>query len=67
MENLTKDEAFVGFGAIDLASMKRWAEEIAGSWNGDEPEGEDKAMCAKEIGDKCNELEALLQEMASYL
>ena len=67
MENLTKDEAFIGFGSLDLASMKTWAEEVAGRWNGDEPAGEDKAMCAKEIAEKCAELQTLLDEMAEYL
>jgi len=37
-------------------------EAVADEWNGDEPAGEDRAMIAKEIAEKCAELEALLGE-----
>jgi len=35
---------------------------IAEQWNGDEPEGEDRAVIAGEITEKCAELETLLEE-----
>ncbi len=50
----------------ELQFLKREMEDIAGEWNGDEPVGEDKAMCAKEIAEKCDELRALLDEMSNY-
>lgn len=51
---------------MTVSHLKKWAEDIAGRWNGKEVAGEDKAMCAKEIMDKCDELELLLAEMAEY-
>jgi len=63
----TKDEMMLGFSGLDISQLKKWAEEIAGRWNGDEPAGEDKAMCAKEIAEKCAEIEELLKEMSEYV
>jgi len=42
--------------------IRKHFEGIAEQWNGDEPAGEDRAMIAKEIVEKCAELEALLGE-----
>jgi len=43
-------------------NTRKHFQEIAGQWNGDEPAGEDRAMLAKGIAEKCAELEALLGE-----
>lgn len=67
MENPTHDENMVGFGSMDIHQMKQWAEEISGRWDGKTENGEEKALCAKEIAEKCAELEELLDEMSSYL
>lgn len=58
---------FLGFSTLDLHMLKQEMERIAGQWNGDEPAGEDRAMCAKEIAEKCEELQKLLDEMAEYI
>lgn len=60
-------EMLIGLAGLDIALLKRTMEEVAGEWNGDEPAGEEKATCAKEIAEKCAELETLLDEMAEYL
>lgn len=65
--NFNKDEGMVGFGSLEVQQMKKWAEEIASRWNGDTPSGEEKALCAKEIAEKCEELEVLLTEMSEHI
>lgn len=47
--------------------VRHEANKVAGEWNGDESGSmEDKARCAMEIIDKCDELIALLDELSSY-
>lgn len=75
MEELKKSEGMVGFGALDIARIKSWAQEIEGSWNGKDDRfiydgdilGEDAASCAHDIVEKCTELEELLDEMAEHI
>lgn len=51
-----------------LKEIKKWAENIAGEWNGDESGSqEDRAHCALEIKQKVAELEELLDEMDKLL
>jgi len=74
-QELKKNEGMVGFGALDVARIKSWAQEIEGSWNGKDDKfiydgdilGEDAASCANDIAEKCAELETLLDEMAEYI
>lgn len=57
----------VGFSSLDLAHLKKWAENIAGEWNGDESGlQEDRAHCANDIISKATELQTLLDEMMTY-
>lgn len=52
---------------MDLEQLKKWAEHLEGSWDGDESGlGEDRAHCAHEIIEKVNELQELLDEMSEY-
>jgi hypothetical protein len=49
---------------MTLEQIKKWAEDIAGSWNGDESGSqEDRAHQANEILEKIAELETLIEEM----
>jgi hypothetical protein len=49
---------------MKLEQIKKWAEDIAGSWNGDESgSAEDRAGQANEILEKIAELETLIEEM----
>jgi hypothetical protein len=60
----TKEEMFLGFANLDLKGIKSWAENISGSWNGDESGiSEDRAGQANEIIEKVDELVELLQGM----
>jgi hypothetical protein len=64
MEELSKDEAIVGFGILEISTIQKWAEGIAGEWNGDESGSqEDRAMQAEDIIEKCKELKELLEGM----
>ena len=48
----------------ELSSIKEWAEEIAGEWDGDNPgRAEDRAHQAQDILDKVVELSILINEM----
>ena len=47
---------------LAAGNTRKHFKEIAEQWNGDEPAGEDRATLAKEIAEKCAELEALLGE-----
>ena len=60
-------EMFLGFSTLDLHMLKQEMERLAGDWNGDEPAGEDRATCAKEIAEKCEELQERLDDMAEYI
>lgn len=52
---------------MDLNQLKKWAEHLEGSWDGNESGlGEDRAHCAHEIIEKVNELQELLTEMEEY-
>lgn len=47
-----------------LKKIKEWAEEISGSWNGDDSgRGEDRATQANDILDTIKELEQLISDM----
>lgn len=47
-----------------LSTIKKWAEDIAGSWDGDKSGSlEDKAHQAQEILEKISELESLIDGM----
>ena len=49
---------------MELNKIKKWAEEIAGEWNGDEPgRQEDRAHQATDILEKVAELEELIEGM----
>lgn len=49
---------------MTLEQIKKWAEDIAGSWNGDNSGSEeDRAGQANEILEKISELETLIEEM----
>ena len=49
---------------MTLDKLKQWAEDIAGSWNGDESGSqEDRAHQANKILEKIAELETLIEEM----
>lgn len=49
---------------MTLEQIKKWAEDIAGSWNGDEAgSAEERAGQANEILEKVAELEVLIEEM----
>ena len=49
---------------ITLNQIIKWAEDISGSWNGDESgRGEDRAGQANEILEKIEELEELISGM----
>jgi hypothetical protein len=47
----------------ELDKIKAHFEEVAGSWNGDSPQGEDCAMSAKDILDR---IESIEQEKADW-
>lgn len=72
---ITKSEGMIGFGSLEIAQIKSWAEEIAGSWNGKDDKfiydgdilDEDAAQVAVEIMEKCDELAELLGVMAEHL
>lgn len=49
---------------MTLEQIKKWAEDISGSWNGDESgSAEDRAGQANEILEKVAELEELIKGM----
>jgi len=49
---------------MNLEQIKKWAEEIAGEWNGDESgRGEDRAHQANDILEAVKNLEELISEM----
>jgi hypothetical protein len=49
---------------MNLEQIKKWADGIAGSWDGDMPgSAEDRAGQANEILEKVAELESLIEEM----
>lgn len=49
---------------MTLEQIKKWAEDISGSWNGDNSgSAEDRAHQANEILEKIAELETLIEEM----
>lgn len=56
-----------GGGIPFLKAWKEEGESIAGEWNGDEPKGEDRAMCGKEIMEKCEELLKGHQELQDLI
>jgi hypothetical protein len=63
-EKLSKEEAIMGFGILEINTIQKWAEEVAGEWNGDESGSqEDRAMQAEDIIEKCKELKELLEGM----
>jgi len=48
----------------EILKIKKWADEIAGSWNGDEAGYlEERATCANELSEKCNEILELIKEL----
>ena len=58
------DELTKVYMELDLKSIKKYAEEVAGSWNGDEAgRGEERADCAKEIIENVDRLLELLEEL----
>lgn len=58
------EEIYLGFTNLDLKGIRNWAEEIAGEWNGDESGSqEDRAMQAREIIEKVDELIELINGM----
>jgi hypothetical protein len=60
------DEKLLAFTSLDIGTLKRHMETVAGNWDGDNPHGEEPAQCALDIIKKCEELTVLLQEMANY-
>ena len=62
----TEDEMICGTMGLDLATLRRWANDIAGQWNGKTEKGEDKAHCALDIAKKAEELQELLKEIETY-
>ena len=47
-----------------IKQIKEWAEEISGSWNGDDSgRGEDRATQANDILEAIKELEILINDM----
>lgn len=49
---------------MTLEKIRKWAEDIAGAWNGDESGSqEERADQAKEILEKLDELELLIKGM----
>lgn len=63
-----KDEHLLGFTNLELDTLQKWAEEIAGQWNGDESGiQEDKAHIAEDIVDSVKNLKELLEEMGELL
>jgi len=61
---MIEEEMFLGFANLDLKSIRKWAENIAGNWNGDNPgRSEDRAMQANEIIEKVDELIKLINGM----
>lgn len=49
-----------------LIEIKKYAEEIAGQWNGESERGEEKAQIANEIIEKIDELNQLLAELEDF-
>lgn len=70
MNETSKKEMQSGFMSLDLQSLKKDAEEVAGGWNGEDDRfqvggtiyTEDDAHLAQEIVDACEKLESLLNE-----
>jgi hypothetical protein len=63
-EEATKEEMFLAYAEMDLKGIKKWAEEIAGEWNGDEAGSqEERAGQANEIIEKVDELIELIGGM----
>lgn len=61
---MDKEEMFLGFADLDLKGIRKWAENIAGEWNGDESgSAEDRAGQAEEIIEKVDELLELINGM----
>ena len=55
---------FLGFASLDLKGIRKWAEDISGEWNGDNPgRKEDRAHQANEIIEKVDELLELINGM----
>lgn len=66
-EEPTKNEMMAGLTGLDLATLRRHCEEIAGQWNGDESgTQEDAATCANEIIEKIDGMLPLLEELGNY-
>jgi len=54
----------LGFLSLDLQSIKKDAEKIAGEWNGDESGlQEEKAHCASDVIEAVDNLLELLEEL----
>ena len=63
-----KDEHLLGFTNLELDTLQKWAEEIAGQWNGDEAGiQEDKANVANNIIESVKNLKELIEEMGDLL
>jgi hypothetical protein len=61
---MKEEEMFLGFANLDLKGIRKWAENIAGQWNGDNPgRAEDRAGQANEIIEKVDELIQLINGM----
>lgn len=51
-----------------LMKIREWAEDVEGQWNGDESGiQEDRAMLARDIKEKVDELQELLDKMDTLL
>lgn len=60
----TKEEMFLGFAHLDLKGISKWAEEIAGEWNGDEGGSqEERAQQALDIIEAVKNLTELIEGM----
>ena len=63
IQDLPKED----FMDLDLAHIKTYAEEIAGSWNGKESgRAEERADIANDMIDKVDELRKLLAELNEF-
>jgi len=62
--NVRDDDMFLGFANLDLKQIRRWAENIAGQWNGDNPGSqEERSHQATDIMEKVDELIELINGM----
>lgn len=72
MENITKTEAVIGFGGLDVANIRSHFDQISSDWNGKDIRyisggdvySEEHAHLAREIADKARELELMLFDFA---